>query len=164
VEGEFGTIETITSIMSSPAVGFAGMILPLTYFIEKPFQNWTTRTPICWARSSCMSTIRSVERLRQQLGPDRHDSNYGTARWPFSRSPTRRHNMVELRALVSGATPISCGLAARCREAIGSCRPNVREPCARTLRIRRRRACGPAEHHAHRGLPHRLPPIRDALM
>src|SRR5712675_842524 len=42
VEGEFGSIETITSTYVVVRLwDLRRIILPLTYFIEKPFQNWT---------------------------------------------------------------------------------------------------------------------------
>jgi small-conductance mechanosensitive channel len=45
VEGEFGNIEEITSTYVVVRLwDLRRMILPLTYFIEKPFQNWTRET------------------------------------------------------------------------------------------------------------------------
>src|SRR5665213_2810844 len=42
VEGEWGTIEEITSTYVVVRIwDLRRMIVPLTYFIEKPFQNWT---------------------------------------------------------------------------------------------------------------------------
>lgn len=42
VEGEYGTIEEITSTYVVVQLwDWRRMILPLSYFIEKPFQNWT---------------------------------------------------------------------------------------------------------------------------
>ena len=42
VEGEYGTIEEITSTYVVVQLwDWRRMILPLNYFIEKPFQNWT---------------------------------------------------------------------------------------------------------------------------
>ncbi len=42
VEGEYGRIEEITTTYVVVALwDYRRMILPLTYFIEKPFQNWT---------------------------------------------------------------------------------------------------------------------------
>ena len=50
------------------------MIVPLTYFIEKPFQNWTRETTACSAGSSCMSTIRCRSRRLQHLTEIAHES------------------------------------------------------------------------------------------
>ncbi len=45
VEGEWGTIEEITSTYVVVKLwDWRRMILPLTYFIQKPFQNWTRET------------------------------------------------------------------------------------------------------------------------
>jgi small-conductance mechanosensitive channel len=45
VENEFGTIEEITSTYVVVKLwDLRRMIVPLTYFIEKPFQNWTRET------------------------------------------------------------------------------------------------------------------------
>ncbi|MDP3406635.1 MAG: mechanosensitive ion channel family protein [Brevundimonas sp.] len=45
VEGEWGTIEEITSTYVVVKLwDWRRLILPLTYFIEKPFQNWTRET------------------------------------------------------------------------------------------------------------------------
>ncbi len=42
VENEYGTIEEITSTYVVVKLwDLRRMIVPLTYFIEKPFQNWT---------------------------------------------------------------------------------------------------------------------------
>jgi small-conductance mechanosensitive channel len=44
VEGEYGTIEEITSTYVVVQLwDWRRMILPLNYFIEKPFQNWTRK-------------------------------------------------------------------------------------------------------------------------
>ena len=45
VEGEWGTVEEITSTYVVVKLwDWRRMILPLTYFIQKPFQNWTRET------------------------------------------------------------------------------------------------------------------------
>jgi len=45
VEGEFGQIEEITLTYVTVRIwDLRRMILPITYFVEKPFQNW----PTCW--------------------------------------------------------------------------------------------------------------------
>ena len=42
VEGEYGKVEEITTTYVVVALwDYRRLILPLTYFIEKPFQNWT---------------------------------------------------------------------------------------------------------------------------
>ena len=45
VEGEWGWIETITSTYVVIRIwDLRRLIVPLTYFIEKPFQNWTHKS------------------------------------------------------------------------------------------------------------------------
>ena len=45
VENEYGTVEDITSTYVVVKLwDLRRMIVPLTYFIEKPFQNWTRET------------------------------------------------------------------------------------------------------------------------
>ena len=45
VEGEWGWIETITSTYVVIRIwDLRRMIVPLSYFIEKPFENWTYQT------------------------------------------------------------------------------------------------------------------------
>lgn len=45
VEGEWGTVEEITSTYVVVKIwDWRRLIVPLTYFIEKPFQNWTRET------------------------------------------------------------------------------------------------------------------------
>jgi small-conductance mechanosensitive channel len=45
VEGEWGTVEEITSTYVVVKLwDWRRMVLPLTYFIQKPFQNWTRET------------------------------------------------------------------------------------------------------------------------
>jgi small-conductance mechanosensitive channel len=42
VEGEFGQIEEITlTYVTVRTWDLRRMILPITYFVEKPFQNWS---------------------------------------------------------------------------------------------------------------------------
>ena len=46
VEGEFGTVEELTlTYVVVRLWDLRRLILPITYFIEKPFQNWTRTSP-----------------------------------------------------------------------------------------------------------------------
>jgi small-conductance mechanosensitive channel len=73
VEGEWGTIETITSTYVVVRIwDLRRMIVPLTYFIEKPFRNWTNKEH--------RSARFSDSARRQAVGP----------RLPSCRSPTHR--------------------------------------------------------------------------
>ncbi len=45
VEGEFGRIEDITlTFVSVRTWDLRRLIVPITYFIEKPFQNWSRQS------------------------------------------------------------------------------------------------------------------------
>jgi small-conductance mechanosensitive channel len=69
VEGEWGRIEEITTSYVVVAIwDKRRLIVPLSYFIEKPFQNWT-RTGSDLLGTSFLYTDYSVpvEELRQQL-------------------------------------------------------------------------------------------------
>jgi len=69
VEGEFGWIETITSTYVLIRLwDLRRMIVPLSYFIEKPFQNWTYQT------ANLLGTVflpvdhsAPVDRIREKL-------------------------------------------------------------------------------------------------
>src|SRR5437763_11097353 len=69
-ECEFGTVETITSTYVVIRLwDLRRLIVPLTYFIEKPFQNWT------YERSELIGTVLlhvdygvPVARVRERLG------------------------------------------------------------------------------------------------
>ncbi|HET9716675.1 MAG TPA: mechanosensitive ion channel domain-containing protein [Pseudolabrys sp.] len=63
VENEFGTIEEITATYVVVKLwDLRRMIVPLTYFIEKPFQNWTRET------SSLIGTVMLYLDYRAPVG------------------------------------------------------------------------------------------------
>jgi small-conductance mechanosensitive channel len=103
VEGEFGTIDTITSTYVVVRLwDLRRMIVPLTYFIEKPFQNWTYET------SNLLGSVIlhadytvSVERLRQKLDEIVRESKLWDGKVAVLQVTDAPANMVELRALVS---------------------------------------------------------------
>ena len=58
------------------------MIVPLTYFIEKPFQNWTYESAAqIGAVLLRVDHTVSVDRLRQKLDELSAKIRCGTARW-----------------------------------------------------------------------------------
>ena len=76
VEGETGSIETITSTYVVVRIwDLRRMIVPLSYFIEKPFQNWTYEgaAQIGAVLLRVGHTV-SVDRLRQKLDEIVHQS------------------------------------------------------------------------------------------
>src|SRR4051794_21901422 len=103
VEGEFGTIETITtSYVVVRLWDLRRMIMPLTYFIEKPFQNWTYETTDLLGSVILHADFTvSVERLRQKLGEIVRDNKLWDGKLAVLQVTDAPANMVELRALVS---------------------------------------------------------------
>src|SRR3979411_725410 len=69
VEGEWGWIEEITTTFVVVRIwDLRRLILPISYFIEKPFQNWTRKSADL-LRTVCLYTDYSVpvEEIRQEL-------------------------------------------------------------------------------------------------
>ena len=59
VEGEWGRIEEIKLTYVVVRIwDDRRMVVPVSYFLEKPFQNWTRKRPTCSARYSSMSILR----------------------------------------------------------------------------------------------------------
>ena len=76
VEGEWGTIEEITSTYVVVKLwDWRRMILPLTYFIQKPFQNWTRDTARLIGTAFLYVDYQApIERLRAELERICHNS------------------------------------------------------------------------------------------
>lgn len=103
VEGEFGTIETITSTYVVVRLwDLRRMILPLTYFIEKPFQNWTYEiTDLLGSVILNVDYTVPVDRLRRKLDEIVHDSTLWDGKVVALQVTDTPDNMVQVRALVS---------------------------------------------------------------
>ena len=69
VEGEWGTVEEITSTYVVVKLwDWRRMVLPLTYFITKPFQNWTRETSRLIGTAMLYVDYEApMERLRAEL-------------------------------------------------------------------------------------------------
>jgi small-conductance mechanosensitive channel len=69
VEGEMGTVEDITSTYVVIRLwDLRRLIVPLSYFIEKPFQNWTHRgSAIVGAVTVHVDYTVPVERVREKV-------------------------------------------------------------------------------------------------
>ena len=91
IENEFGRIEEITSTYVVVRLwDMRRMIVPLTYFIEKPFQNWTRESANqIGAVLLNVDYTTPVDRVRARR-PRRSSRprRSGTAIWSSSRSPT----------------------------------------------------------------------------
>ena len=103
VEGEFGWIETITSTYVVIRVwDLRRLIVPLSYFIEKPFQNWTYQS------SDLLGTVFlhvdytcPVERVREKLQEIVQGSELWDGKVAVLQVTDSSENTLELRALVS---------------------------------------------------------------
>jgi small-conductance mechanosensitive channel len=103
VEGEWGTVETITSTYVVVRLwDLRRMIVPLTYFIEKPFQNWTyENTDLLGSVILHVDYTVPVDRFRQRLDEIVRDSRLWDGKVAVLQVTDAPANMVELRALVS---------------------------------------------------------------
>ena len=107
VEGESGWIETITSTYVVIRIwDLRRMIVPLTYFIEKPFQNWT------YENSAQIGSVFlhvdytvPVDRLRRKLDEIVRESKLWDGNVANLQVTDTPIDMVELRALVSARNP-----------------------------------------------------------
>ena len=107
VQGENGWIETITSTYVVVRLwDLRRMIVPLTYFIEQPFQNWTYENAaqigaVTWSVDYSVS----LDRLRQKLD----EILRGTPLWDGNMAKLQVTDIadgkLQLRALVSARSP-----------------------------------------------------------
>ena len=83
VENEYGTVEEITSTYVVVKLwDLRRLIVPLTYFIEKPFQNWTRVLYVDYAAPVDVIRAKFSEILKQ--------STSGTEGLPPCGSPISR--------------------------------------------------------------------------
>ena len=103
VEGEFGSIETITSTYVVVRLwDLRRMIVPLSHFIEKPFQNWTYQT------ADLLGTVVlnvdytcPVDRVRDKLQEIVEGSELWDGKAVSLQVTDASENTMQLRALVS---------------------------------------------------------------
>ncbi|MGC2524964.1 MAG: mechanosensitive ion channel domain-containing protein [Stellaceae bacterium] len=107
VEGESGWIETITSTYVVIRIwDLRRMIVPLTYFIEKPFQNWTyENTAQIGSVLLHVDYTVPVEPLRRKLDEVLRQSKLWDGKVANLQVTDTPQGMVELRALVSARSP-----------------------------------------------------------
>ncbi|MEI9994180.1 MAG: mechanosensitive ion channel domain-containing protein [Rhizomicrobium sp.] len=119
VEGEYGTVEEITSTYVVLKLwDWRRMIVPLSYFFEKPFQNWTR------ASASLIGTVMvyadytvPVEQVRRKLEEIVKESKLWDGQVVNLQVNDARDNVIELRALVSAHdSPTVADLRAEVRE------------------------------------------------
>ncbi|HEX5452708.1 MAG TPA: mechanosensitive ion channel family protein [Stellaceae bacterium] len=104
VEGEFGWIETITSTYVVIRVwDLRRLIVPLSYFIEKPFQNWTYEgAALLGAVMLRLDYTAPIPLLREKLQEIVEGSGLWDGRTVGLQVTDAGENTVEVRALVSG--------------------------------------------------------------
>ena len=107
VEGETGWIETITSTYVVVRLwDLRRMVVPLSYFIERPFQNWTYEAAAqIGAVLLRVGYAVSVDRLRQKFEEIVHQSPLWDGKVARLEVTDVAIDAVELRALVSARNP-----------------------------------------------------------
>lgn len=103
VEGEWGKVEDITlTYVVLHIWDQRRLILPINYFIEKPFQNWTRSTSeILGTVFLYMDYAIPVDTLREELNRLLGGSKYWDKRVGILQITDAREHTMELRALVS---------------------------------------------------------------
>ena len=116
VEGEWGRIEEITLTYVVVRIwDLRRLIVPITYFIEKPFQNWTR------VSADILGTVYlyadytiPVEEIRKELERFLKESEYWDGKVCGLQVTNATDKTIELRALMS-ATDASLAWSLRCQ-------------------------------------------------
>lgn len=120
LEGEYGTIEEITTTYVVIKLwDWRRMVVPLSYFIEKPFQNWTRETSaLIGSVFLYVDYTVPVEKLRERLMEIARASPLWDGRVVVLQvSDATKDNTVELRALLSArSAPAAWDLRCEVRE------------------------------------------------
>jgi small-conductance mechanosensitive channel len=105
VENEWGWIEEITGTYVVVRLwDWRRMIVPLSYFIEKPFQNWTRQSPaLIGSVLIYVDYTVPVVRVREELTKILSRSKLWDGQVVNLQVTDAKHDTVELRALVSAA-------------------------------------------------------------
>ena len=106
VEGEWGTIEEITSTYVVVRIwDLRRLIVPLTYFIEKPFQNWTRESSALLGSAYIYVDYRApVETIRQKLTEIVKQSTNWDGKVVNLLVTNANENTMELRCLMSASS------------------------------------------------------------
>ncbi|WP_458761132.1 mechanosensitive ion channel family protein [Afipia sp. TerB] len=119
VEGEYGTVEEITTTFVVIKLwDWRRMVLPLSYFIEKPFQNWTRETSaLIGAVFLYLDYGAPVDKLREKLEAIARASPLWDGRVVALQVSDTKERTIEVRALVSaGSAPAAWDLRCEVRE------------------------------------------------
>jgi hypothetical protein len=102
------------------ALSFAAAAAPLSYFIEKPFQNWTRQSPaLIGSVLIYVDYTVPVARVREELTKIASRSKLWDGQVVNLQVTDAKHDTVELRALVSAANaPAAWDLRCEVREAL----------------------------------------------
>lgn len=105
VENEFGSIEEITGTYVVVRLwDWRRMIVPLSYFIEKPFQNWTRQAPaLIGSVLIYVDYTVPVARVREELTSIVSRSKLWDGQVVNLQVTDAKNDTIELRALVSAA-------------------------------------------------------------
>jgi small-conductance mechanosensitive channel len=105
VENEFGRIEEITGTYVVVRLwDWRRMIVPLSYFIEKPFQNWTRQSPaLIGSVLIYVDYTVPVARVREELTNIVSRSKLWDGQVVNLQVTDAKNDTIELRALMSAA-------------------------------------------------------------
>ena len=125
IEGEFGTIEEITSTYVVVQLwDWRRMILPLNYFIEKPFQNWTReKSSIIGAVIIYVDYCADVGAIRRKLEEIVKTTSLWDGRVVNLQVTDVTEMSIQLRALASARTP-AAAWDLRCLDRYRACSVN----------------------------------------
>lgn len=119
LEGEYGTIEEITSTYVVIKLwDWRRMVVPLSYFIEKPFQNWARETSaLIGSVLLYVDYTVPVDKLREKLMDIARASPLWDGRVVVLQVSDAKDHTIELRALISArSAPASWDLRCDVRE------------------------------------------------
>jgi small-conductance mechanosensitive channel len=121
VEGEFGQIEEITlTYVTVRTWDLRRLILPITHFVEKPFQNWSrVSTELLGTVILYLDYQTPMGELRKELKRLVENNPKWDKRVCGLQITDTKEHVIEVRALVSGADPGKLGdLRAEVREGL----------------------------------------------
>ncbi len=119
VENEWGTIEEITTTYVVIKLwDWRRLVVPLSYFIEKPFQNWTRETSaLIGSVFLYVDYTVPVDKLRKKLDEIARESALWDGQVVVLQVSDAKDNTIELRALVSArSAPEAWDLRCEVRE------------------------------------------------
>ena len=111
VEGEFGQIEEITlTYVTVRTWDLRRLVLPITYFVEKPFQNWSrVSTELLGTVILYLDYQAPMAELRKELKRLVENNPKWDKRVCGLQVTDTKEHVIEVRALMSGADPGKLG-------------------------------------------------------